>query len=59
MIEPSDGCQGDAKLVTPSDEAKQPEESLPKADESGDHKNSIGKLHNLSRYSVFVASVMT
>ena len=50
MIEPSDGCQGDAKLVTPSDEAKQPEESLPKADESGDHKNSIGKLHNLPRY---------
>lgn len=52
MVEPSGGCQGDAKDVTPLDEAKKPEqeESLPKVGESGDHKDSIGKHLNLSWY---------
>lgn len=50
MVEPSIGCQGDAKDVTPLDDAKEPkqEESLPKVGESGDNKESIGKHLSLS-----------
>lgn len=54
MVEPSIGCQGDAKDVTPLDDSKEPkqEESLPKVGESGDNKESIGAAEKVTNPEV-------